>query len=107
VWGLRQEFRFSLYGKTPEAAVQSILHLFETDLSPLDAFAAVPEGLSWHLHEMSYEELAQLIEARFEMADAVHRAVFYGRDSAAPPSPWAFPVLADLANTLGYHLGQR
>jgi hypothetical protein len=112
---MRQEFRFSLYGKNLENAVKSVLHLFaSTDFTPMEAFVAMPddgnedqERVEWKMHVMSYEELSGLVADRFALADKIHEAVFYGRSNEQPPSELVFPVLADLANTLGFHYGQR
>src|ERR1700677_3152748 len=105
MWGMRLECRYILYGPSPELAVSSVLHNYGTDLSALENFVVTPD-VTWHVHQMTYDEFAQLIRARFAMAHEVHRKVFYGRDNGAPPSPWVFPLLADLANALGFHNGQ-
>lgn len=107
--GLRQEMRFSLFGRDLETAVRGILHVFRTVRSPFDEFVATPDkdGLELEVEAMSFEEYRQLVQSRFDAAAKVAQRVFYGRDNGDAPSPLVFPVLADLVNSLGLNYGQR
>jgi hypothetical protein len=110
--GQRQELRFSIYSDTLENAVLSVLHVFEDDWTPFEAMAAVPavagvQPLTKCFVKLTFAELSDLIKLRFQEAAMVHQAVFFGRENTAEPSPWVMPVLADMANSLGIHLGQR
>ncbi len=83
--------------------------MFRTARSPFDEFSAVKanNSLELEVEALSFEEYSELVEWRFKEAEKVVQAVFYGRANDQPPSPMVFPVIADLANTLGIHFGQQ
>lgn len=105
--GMRLENRFSLWSHTFELGIASVLHTFRSTCSPFYDFAGSGEaGLELHALYIRTEEYVRFLEARFALAAEVHQEVFEGKRNAAQPSVWVYPVLADLANSLGIHNGE-
>jgi hypothetical protein len=88
-------------------AVKGVAHLYRSEWDGFDEFTRGSGKLGVQAVKITVPEYLALLNSRFEMAKIVERKVFYGRSNDQDPSPWAFPVLADLANTLGVNFGEQ
>jgi hypothetical protein len=105
--GLRQEFRFSLCGQDQRTAVSSAMVAFHWEGSGFYAFAGPAAGLKLQAKYVSVANYELLVRKRFAKAAEVYSKIFMGKRNEAQPNIWVYPVLADLANVLGLHFGEK